>query len=311
MNAFAVQLGYEFGDGAVLEVALTHRSYTAEHEGAEHNERMEFLGDAVLEFVVTDLLYERFREMREGEMAKLRASLVSREVLAAVARDVGVGDFLRLGRGEETSDGRNKDSILADAMEALIAAVYLDGGVGAAREVILRHWERRVAARSVAPGGKDYKTRLQEVLARAHLEPVYRVRGEGPDHDRVFTATVEVGGAHRGEGRGRSKKGAEQEAARVALQHMTEGDLVAVRATVHGRVQGVGFRYSTIGKARGVVGWVKNLPSGDVEVHAQGARTDVDALLDWIEVGPASAVVRGVDRRIVDVDPHLDGFTIR
>lgn len=311
MKPLEQQLGYEFRDRAVLDVALTHRSYTAEHDDADHNERMEFLGDAVLEFVITNLLYERFGEMREGEMAKLRASLVSREVLAAVARDIGLGPFLRLGRGEDTSNGRGKDSILADAMEAVIAAVFLDGGIEAARVAILRHWERRVTLRSASPGGKDYKTRLQEVLARARLEPVYRVSGEGPDHDRVFTATVEVDGVPRGEGSGRSKKGAEQQAAKVALDQMAEGDPVAVRAVVRGRVQGVGFRFFILGKARGVTGWVRNLPSGDVEVHIQGPQANVNALLDWISVGPVSAVVSGVEHRVADFDPRLNQFMVR
>lgn len=311
MNDFEERLGHRFADATTLGVALTHRSFTAEHEGVEHNERMEFLGDAVLELVMTDLLYERFGDMREGEMAKLRASLVSRRMLSAIARSLGLGAELHLGRGEEASAGREKDSILADAMEAVIAAVYLDGGLDAARTVIHRHWESRVKTRSASPGSRDYKTRLQEVLAQAHLEPTYRVRGEGPDHDRIFTATVMIEGVVRGEGSGHSKKEAQQEAARIALDHVTASDIVAVRAVVQGRVQGVGFRYFALDKARGVAGWVRNLPTGEVEVHAQGPRPIVDAVLDAISTGPRSAVVSRVDRQAVPVDPDLEGFTVR
>ncbi len=307
------RLGYRFDDRTLLEVSLTHRSYTAEHVGAEHNERMEFLGDAVLELVMTELLYERFDQMREGEMAKLRASLVSGDTLSTIARSLDIGAELRLGRGEEASLGREKDSILADAMEAMIAAVYLDGGLDAVRPIIHRQWESRVQARSVSPGSRDYKTRLQEVLAQAHLEPVYQVRGEGPDHDRVFTATVSVEGTVRGEGTGRSKKEAQQEAARAVLEHVAApaDSTIAIRAVVRGRVQGVGFRYFALDRARSVAGWVRNLPSGEVELHVQGARSDVDAMLDLIRTGPRAAVVAQVDQQVVPVDPDLEGFTVR
>jgi len=311
VSTFEERLGHRFSDTSTIRVALTHSSYTAEHEEAEHNERMEFLGDAVSELAMTELLYERFSDMREGEMAKLRASLVSRSMLSVVARSLGLGSELRLGRGEEASSGREKDSILADAMEAVIAAVYLDGGLDAARTVVHRHWESRVKARSVSPGSRDYKTRLQEVLAQAHLEPVYEVTGKGPDHDRVFSAVVFVDGVVQGEGSGRSKKEAQQEAARVALDHVTMTDVVAVRAIVQGRVQGVGFRYFTLDRARGVAGWVRNLPTGEVEVRAQGPRSAVDAVLEAISTGPRSAVVSHVDRQVVPVDPDLEGFTVR
>jgi ribonuclease-3 len=307
------RLDYRFDDRTLLEVSLTHRSYAAEHEDAEHNERMEFLGDAVLELVMTELLYERFGEMREGEMAKLRASLVSGDTLSTIARSLDMGSALRLGRGEEASRGREKDSILADAMEAVIAAVYLDGGLDAVRSVIHHQWESRIRARSVSPGSRDYKTRLQEVLAQAHLEPIYQVRGEGPDHDRVFTAAVSINGNVRGEGRGRSKKEAQQEAARVALEQMATPaiDTVAVRVVIRGRVQGVGFRYFVLDKARNVAGWVRNLPSGEVELHIQGVRADVDAMLDLIRAGPRAAAVAQVDHQEIPVDPDLQGFTVR
>lgn len=211
-------LGHRFTDRSLLETALTHRSYTAEHEGVEHNERLEFLGDAVLGLLVAEMLFRRFPRMREGEMAKVRASLVSREELAAIARTIGLGDHVKMGRGEVLSGGSEKDSILADAMEAVLAAVFLDGGLDAARRVVADHWEDRIMSRSRAPGQKDYKTRLQEILAKLHRRPVYEVVGEGPDHDRTYRATVTIDGVPRGGGVGHSKKEAEQEAARDALE---------------------------------------------------------------------------------------------
>ncbi|NOY54775.1 MAG: ribonuclease III [Actinobacteria bacterium] len=222
MTGIEARLGYHFRNPALLEMALTHRSFTAEHDHVEHNERMEFLGDAVLGLVITDVLFGRFHDMREGQMAKLRASLVSRPALASVARTIGLGSGLRIGHGEEVSDGRDKDSILADALEAVLAAVYLDGGLEEVRRVIIEHWEAQVAALSVTPGSMDYKTRLQEVLAKVQLEPVYRVHGDGPDHDRTFRATVEIDGVIRGEGEGHSKKEAQQAAARVALEGLAD-----------------------------------------------------------------------------------------
>ncbi|GBD83851.1 ribonuclease 3 [bacterium BMS3Abin02] len=222
MTGIEARLGHQFRNPALLETALTHRSFTAEHDDVEHNERMEFLGDAVLGLVITDVLFGRFGDMREGQMAKLRASLVSRPALASVARTIGLGTGLRIGHGEEVSDGRGKDSILADAMEAVLAAVYLDGGLEEVRRVIVEHWEAQVAALSVTPGSKDYKTRLQEVLAKVQLEPVYQVHGDGPDHDRTFRATVEIDGVVRGEGEGHSKKEAQQAAARVALERLAD-----------------------------------------------------------------------------------------
>lgn len=224
MTSLEARLGHRFKNKALLETALTHRSFSAEHIGVEHNERMEFLGDAVLGLVMTDILFDRFEEMREGQMAKLRASLVSGQALASVARAIGLGTDLRIGHGEEVSAGRDKDSILADAMEAVLAAVYLDAGLEEVRRVVAEHWDAQVMARSTTPGGKDYKTRLQEVLAKAQLEPVYHVHGDGPDHDRTFIATVEIDGADYGGGEGHSKKEAQQEAARVALQRLADLD---------------------------------------------------------------------------------------
>jgi ribonuclease-3 len=151
-------------------------------------------------------------------MAKVRAAVVSRETLSDIARDLQVGAYVELAPSEEATGGREKDSILADALEAIIGALYLDGGVDAARAMILRFWSDRVAERAKRPGVKDYKTRLQEHLAREGTRPSYEVVGTGPDHDRRFTAVVSINGTEYGTGEGRSKKQAEQAAARVALE---------------------------------------------------------------------------------------------
>jgi ribonuclease-3 len=213
-------LGHRFRDPAILAWSLTHRSYHAEHPGVAHNERFEFLGDAVLGLAVTTFLFNEFGNMPEGQMAKVRAAVVSREELAEVAQGLGLPAYIRLGRGEDITGGRHKPSILADAMEALIAAVYLDAGYDRAAAVVMSHWADRVRVRALTPGGADFKTRLQEVLATLGLTPRYEVAGFGPDHAKQFTAAVMVDGTIRGEGRGASKREAEQEAARAALREM-------------------------------------------------------------------------------------------
>ena len=212
------RLGYVFSNPGLLRLALTHRSVSSEDSTRQDNERLEFLGDAVLQLVVTDLLYRSWPELPEGQMAKVRASVVSRATLAEVARQLDLGSFLELAPGEEATGGREKDSILADSLEAVIGAVYLDGGLEAARGLILRFWEAKVAERAKEPGIKDYKTRLQEVLARTGNRPDYEVEGTGPDHQRRFTAVVSAEGRILGRGAGRSKKQAEQAAAREALK---------------------------------------------------------------------------------------------
>lgn len=218
-----IALGYAFVDPTLLELALTHRSYCAERGIEASNERLEFLGDSVLGFVVTSFVYEEFPRLPEGELAKLRAVIVSSETLARLAEEIDLGAALRLGKGENASGGRAKTSILADAMEAVIAAVYLDGGLTAAREVVLRALEPAIREQAAGPGGGDYKTRLQELAARVLDQlPRYRIRHEGPDHSKRFFAQVQLRGTIYGAGEGRSKKAAEQAAAREAwtrLQH--------------------------------------------------------------------------------------------
>lgn len=196
---------------------MAHRSWCAEAPGNVSNERLEFLGDAVLGLVVTDHLYRTYPDLLEGEMAKVRASIVSAATLAEVAVEFDLGSALLLGKGEDASGGREKPSILADAIEAVIAAVYLDGGWPAASELILRLLGDRIAEASTGPGGQDHKTRLQELAAR-HLEamPTYDVVDEGPDHAKHFRAVVRLDERILGRGEGRSKKQAEQAAARDA-----------------------------------------------------------------------------------------------
>lgn len=217
------RLGHSFTEPALLKLALTHRSVSSEDPGRKDNERMEFLGDAVLQLVVTDLLYDRYPQLAEGQMAKVRAAAVSRSTLAEVARHLEIGSHVELAISEEATGGRDKDSILADAVEAVIGAIYLDGGLEAARRVIVALWSERVAERARHPGVKDYKTRLQELIARDGVRPVYEVMGSGPDHDRHFSAVVTVSGTRYGTGEGRSKKEAEQAAAREALGVLSRG----------------------------------------------------------------------------------------
>jgi ribonuclease-3 len=216
-------LGHVFSDPNLLRLALTHRSVSSEDPERNDNERLEFLGDAVLQLVITDLLYGGRPDLAEGQMAKVRASVVSRPTLVDVARHLGLGSHVELAPGEAGTGGREKDSILADTLEALIGAVYLDGGLDAVTELILALWSDRVVERARQPGIKDYKTRLQEALAQDGTRPVYEVEGRGPDHDRRFTAVVSVQGRTLGRGEGRSKKDAEQAAAARALEALSGG----------------------------------------------------------------------------------------
>lgn len=234
-------LSFEFRDTALLDRALAHRSYCAEHPDTLSNERLEFLGDAVLGLVVTDYMFDEYPEMPEGELAKLRASVVNSEVLADVAREIRLGSALLLGKGEDTSGGRDKPSILADAMEAVIAAVYLDGGWAPARKLVLRLLENRIVEGASGPGGHDYKTRLQELATQTFDQlPRYQVRHEGPDHSKRFFAKVLLRGETWGTGEGRSKKQAEQAAARVAWRSLRERDVAGANRATHGLATGDG-----------------------------------------------------------------------
>jgi len=199
-------------------MSLTHRSYAFEQGLTETNERLEFLGDAVLGLVITDLAYRQFPDLSEGDLAKLRAATVKMTTLAVVARDLGLGGLVHLGKGEEMSGGRDKPSILADCMEAVLGAVYLDRGLDFARAMIERLFWPRMAAYVRGEGDRDHKMALQELASRElGVAPEYRVSSHGPDHAKEFSATVFLRGEEYGGGQGRSKKEAEQQAAREAL----------------------------------------------------------------------------------------------
>ncbi len=209
-------------DEQLLGRALTHRSYAYEHGGVPHNERLEFLGDSVLGLAVTVMLFTTYPDLDEGELAKRRASVVSTVALAEVARGIGLGRHLRLGRGEELTGGRDKDSILADTMEAVFGAAYLSAGPDAATELVLRLTEPLLADPERYGAAMDPKTSLQELAARrGSPPPQYSVESAGPDHDRVFTATVTVGELTC-TGTGTSKKTAEMAAALTAWRQLSD-----------------------------------------------------------------------------------------
>ncbi|MBV9659733.1 MAG: ribonuclease III, partial [Acidimicrobiales bacterium] len=221
----AERIGWEVSDPDLLTQALSHRSWCAENTGSGSNERLEFLGDSVLGLVVTDYLFRTYPDIPEGELTKVRASVVNSASLAEVAAELGVGRFLFLGKGEDSSGGREKPSILADATEALIGAVYMDRGWSAAEGLVMRLFGTRIEAAAAGPGGQDYKTRLQELCARSFDQlPRYYLSDEGPDHAKEFEATVHVLGRPHGHGRGRSKKQAEQAAAKQAWEYLRSPD---------------------------------------------------------------------------------------
>ncbi len=222
METFEKNLRYTFKDKKILENALTHSSYANEvRNGVTSNERLEFLGDSVLSIIVSEYLFSKFSQFPEGELTKIRASLVCEKSLCGFSRELNMGRFLRLGKGEEKGGGRERDSILADAFEAVLAAMYLDGGMDVAKKHVMRfiipeleHTEDEVF--------KDYKTALQEIIQRNPEESVsYFLTGElGPDHDKIFEVEVRLNSNVIGKGKGKSKKRAEQMAAKQALELM-------------------------------------------------------------------------------------------
>lgn len=241
-NKFEVleaRLGYRFRDCALLEEALTHRSSANEQSGAvADNQRLEFFGDSILGFLISHALYKRFPEAREGELTRMRAALVDEQNLSLIAARLELGSFLILGKGEEKGGGREKRSILADACEATIAAVFLDGGITAARRVVRRLFDD--FADPARPGAaRDYKSELQELVqSRSEPAPSYVLAGyEGPDHDRVYTVSVLLNGVPAGSGRGRSKKEAQQAAACQALA-ACKGKFETVRSKTNGNSRG-------------------------------------------------------------------------
>lgn len=221
-------IGFPFSDDSLLTEALVHRSYLNENPSFPYrdNQRLEFLGDALLDFIAGDYLYRRYSKMREGELTNLRAALVKEETLARFGHSLDLGRYLYLGRGEEEGGGRERPSLLADAFEALVGALYLDRGLKAAKRFILPFLELETE-RIVAQGEmRDYKSLFQEEAQRRfQAAPLYRtIEEHGPDHDKVFTVEVLIGEKVYGRGEGRSKQAAEQEAARQALEKIASGE---------------------------------------------------------------------------------------
>ena len=215
------RLRVKLKDRFLLEMALTHRSFAYEQGKLETNERLEFLGDAVLGIVVTDALYREYPKLPEGDLAKMRAALVNMTVLADVAREVELGEAVLLGRGEAMTGGRQKPSILADTLEAMFGAIYLDRGIGSSKKVILDLFLPRIRGQVEGGTVQDYKTTLQEIAAaKLGTMPEYRVEESGPDHAKRFAAQVLLAAEPYGNGEGRSKKEAEQAAAKVAVERL-------------------------------------------------------------------------------------------
>jgi ribonuclease-3 len=210
-------LGYHIADLALLERAFTHSSYAAENPRSMDYQRLEFLGDAVLELAVTNFIYDEYATATEGEMTLLRAAVVSEPALASIAESWGLAELLLLGRGEDLSGGREKQSILSDVVESLLAAVFIDGGFARVNQIVREHWAPMIRERAGEPGQQDFKTRLQETLVARGRTIEYTVTETGPQHAREFAATVSSSGEPLASGSGTSKKRAEQEAARKAL----------------------------------------------------------------------------------------------
>ncbi|PVG82630.1 ribonuclease III [Nocardioides gansuensis] len=221
MQKLREELGDPTLDPELLERALTHRSWAYENGGVPTNERLEFLGDSVLGVVVTETLYRTHPTLSEGRLAKLRAAVVNARALAEVARQIGLGEHIKLGRGEESTGGRDKASILSDTVEALIGAIHLSGGIEESSAVVHRLFDPLMEAAASLGAGLDWKTSLQELSASLGLGvPEYVIEDEGPDHMKTFVARVRVGGNLYGQGGGRSKKEAEQGAAETAYQEI-------------------------------------------------------------------------------------------
>ncbi len=231
MSRLEAILGYEFRDRSLLRLALTHPSVAQEEESTLHNQRLEFLGDAVLQLIVTHDLFEKFCDAEEGPLTKARARLVNRRSLANHARTLGMGQYLRVSRGEEMSGGRDRQSALGDAFEAVIGAVYLDSGFEAAGDLVRRLFQTELGEIELIPSLENPKGELQELLqAQSSNPPQYQLDGvSGPDHDRLFNCSVYHNGVKLGQGSGKSKKEAEGQAALVALRAL-QGDQDAPEA---------------------------------------------------------------------------------
>lgn len=226
LKEFQDSIGYRFNDITLLEQALTHSSYVNENRTKDQlpkdNERLEFFGDAIIEFYVSEYLFEKHKDIPEGDLTKLRASLVCEQSLSQCSADINLGRYLRMGKGEESSGGRERPSITSDAFEALTAAIYLDSGEESAKTFIYQHLLKAMENRKLF---FDAKTKLQEIVQRDN-DAVLRyemISEEGPGHDRVFVAAVYLNDTEIGQGRGRSKKSAQQNAAEHAIENLGNG----------------------------------------------------------------------------------------
>lgn len=229
LEEFQNIIGVDFDNIDLLDNALTHTSYANQYNLTynHHNERLEFLGDAVLSIVVSEYLYKKYKNKPEGKLTKIRAGVVCESSLAEVARRLGVNQYLRIGKGEELSGGREKDSLIADACEAIIAAIYLDKGIEIAREFIINNLSTKIEATGKGKSYNDYKTRLQEYIQKGTVAVIkYMVVSEsGPDHDKRFETEVNINEKCYGRGSGKSKKEAEQNAAKAALSSLGVDDI--------------------------------------------------------------------------------------
>ena len=222
MRELVARLGVEVSE-KLLKQAITHRSYSYENGGIPTNERLEFLGDSVLGLVVTDELYRKNPDAEEGQLAKLRAAVVNAKALADVARTLGLGEFLLLGKGEEATGGKDKSSILADSLEAIIGAIYVEHGIEKSSEVILQLFAPIIAASAELGEALDWKTSLTELVAGQNLGTIeYLIEQSGPDHDKSFSAKVKLGEKVFESGIGKSKKEAEQKAASLAFKDLKQ-----------------------------------------------------------------------------------------
>ena len=210
-------IGYKFKDNKYLKIALTHKSYLDEYPELQSNQRYEFFGDAILDFDLTEYLFEKYPDLDEGSLTKIRSSAVNQFYLVKLGKKIEIGKYLYLSKAEESTGGREKDSILEDALEALIAALYFDGGLKAVNEFVSKFIYPSIKELSLNPGQKDYKTRLQEYFAKQGLKVNYEDTSHGPDHNKNFSTDVYLDGKIIGSGIGKSKKSAQQSAAKDAL----------------------------------------------------------------------------------------------
>tara|TARA_B100001750_G_C15444845_1_gene565629 strand:+ start:399 stop:1082 length:684 start_codon:yes stop_codon:yes gene_type:complete len=220
IEKFEDEISYKFNNVNILITALTHKSIDKKESKNLSNQRFEFLGDAVLELIVTRYLFDTYPQMEEGDLTKIRSSAVNQSALVEVAEEIDIGNFLLMSKSEEATGGRNKKSILEDSVEALIAAIYLDGNINKAEDFIKRYIFPKIKSLSKSPGLKDYKTRLQEIYAKKGKKILYTGFAEGPDHRKMFYSEVVVDDKIIGKGKGYSKKSAEQDAAQHALNSL-------------------------------------------------------------------------------------------